>query len=152
MSLFQRITRAFHTLSTIELDQQSRFGALGEFYAEQVLDDGQAICINNPIVPHPTKPDLFLESDFLIYTQGSLFCVEIKNYKGRISYPVRYRVEHGWQWGSLPHSRWSTASMIRDCCRRRSATMVKAPSPKNTQPVEENHISPARCPAVERHP
>jgi len=97
MSIAQRLTRAFQTLSTIELDEQSRFGALGEFYAVQVLDDGQAICINNPIVPHPTKPGLFLESDFLIYTRGSLFCVEIKNYKGRISYPVKYRVEQGWQ-------------------------------------------------------
>lgn len=92
MSLFQRITRAFHTLSTIELDEQSRFGALGELYAEQILDDGQAICVNNPIVPHPTKPGLFLESDFLIYTWGSLFCVEIKHYKGRLFYPTRERV------------------------------------------------------------
>jgi len=92
MSLFQRITRAFHTLSTIELDEQSRFGALGELYAEQILDDGQAICLTNPIVPHPTKPGLFLESDFLIYTQGSLFCVEIKHYKGRLFYPTRERI------------------------------------------------------------
>jgi len=37
MSIAQRLTRAFQTLSTIELDEQSRFGALGEFYAEQVL-------------------------------------------------------------------------------------------------------------------
>jgi hypothetical protein len=92
MSLFQRITRAFDTLSTIELDEQSRFGALGELYAEQILDDGQAICITNPIVPHPTRPGLFLESDFLIYTQGSLFCVEIKHYKGRLFYPTGERV------------------------------------------------------------
>lgn len=95
MSLFQRITRAFHTLSTVELDEQSRFGALGELYAEQILDDGQAICVNNPIVPHPTKPGLFLESDFLIYTRGSLFCVEIKHYKGRLFYPTRGRVGQG---------------------------------------------------------
>ena len=95
MSLFQRITRAFHTLSTIELDEQSRFGALGELYAEQILDDGQAICLNNPIVPHPTKPGLFLESDFLIYTQGSLFCVEIKHFKGCLYYPTRERVGQG---------------------------------------------------------
>src|SRR6266702_3565084 len=95
MSLFQRITRAFHTLSTIELDEQSRFGALGELSAEQILDDGQAICINNPIVPHPTKPGLSLESDFLIYTQGNLFCVEIKHYKGRLYYPPRERVGQG---------------------------------------------------------
>lgn len=95
MSLFQRITRAFHTLSTIELDEQSRFGALGELYAEQILDDGQALCIANPIIPHPTKPGLFLESDFLIYTQGNLFCVEIKQYKGRLSYPTREQIGQG---------------------------------------------------------
>jgi hypothetical protein len=87
MPILQRITRAFQTLSTIELDEQSRFGALGELSAERVLDDDQGICLTNPIIPHPTKPGLFLESDFLIFTQGNLFCIEIKSYKGRISYP-----------------------------------------------------------------
>lgn len=33
-----------------------------------------------------------MESDFLIYTQGNLFCVEIKRYKGRLYYPPRERV------------------------------------------------------------
>lgn len=87
MSLIQRVTRAFQTFSTIELDEQSRFGALGEWYAERILDDDQGMCLTNPIIPHPSKPGLFLESDFLLFAQGNLFCVEIKTYRGRISYP-----------------------------------------------------------------
>jgi len=87
MSLIQRVTRAFQTLSTIELDEQARFGALGELYAERLLDDEQGMCLTNPIIPHPSKPGLFLESDVLLFTQGNLFCIEIKTYRGRISYP-----------------------------------------------------------------
>lgn len=86
MSLRQRITRALHTLATVELDEQARFGARGEVYARQLLAGGQGICIHNPVIPHPTKPGVFLESDFLIFTRGKLFCVEIKHYKGRLSY------------------------------------------------------------------
>ena len=61
MPILQRLTRAFQTLSTVELDEQSRVGALGEFYAEHVLRDEQGIYLPNPIIPHPTKPGLFIE-------------------------------------------------------------------------------------------
>ena len=89
MPLFERLTRALQTLSTVELDDQARFGAWGEFAAERLLEDEQGLCLANPIVPHPSKPGLFLESDLLLFTQGNLFCIEIKTYKGRLSYPYR---------------------------------------------------------------
>lgn len=41
MSMSPRLTRAFQALSTVELDGKSRFGALGEFHMQQVLDDEQ---------------------------------------------------------------------------------------------------------------
>src|SRR2546421_12279662 len=79
MSMSQRLTRAFQALSTVELDRQSRFGALGELNMQQVLRDEQLLYVINPIVPVPGKPGRFNESDFLIYAYGNLFCVEIKN-------------------------------------------------------------------------
>lgn len=87
MSILQRLTRAWQTLSPIELDEQSRFGILGELRAERFLMDEQSLCLTNPILPHPSKPGLFLESDLLLFTQGNLFCIEIKTYKGRLFYP-----------------------------------------------------------------
>jgi hypothetical protein len=68
-----------------------RKGALGEQYAAQIIYDSEGSWIRNPIIPHPTKPGFTLEADFLVYTRGNLFCVEIKNYKGRISYAPKYR-------------------------------------------------------------
>jgi len=87
MSMSPRLTRAFQALSTVELDEKSRFGALGEFHMQQVLDDEQLLYVFNPIVPIPGKPGRFNESDFLIYVYGSLFCVEIKNWRGSVYYP-----------------------------------------------------------------
>ena len=87
MSMSPRLTRAFQALSTVELDEKSRFGALGEFHMQQVLDDEQLLYVFNPIVPIPGKPGRFNESDFLIYAYGSLFCVEIKNWRGSVYYP-----------------------------------------------------------------
>lgn len=92
MALLQRLLRAFNTLSSAEADDRTRFGALGEEYAGKIIDHEQGtFSVSNPIIPHPTRPGLFLEGDFLVYTQGNLFSVEIKNYKGRISYPQRLR-------------------------------------------------------------
>jgi Nuclease-related domain len=87
MSMSPRLTRAFQALSTVELDEKSRFGALGEFHMQQVLDDEQLLYVFNPIVPIPKTPGRFTESDFLIYAYGSLFCVEIKNWFGSVYYP-----------------------------------------------------------------
>lgn len=91
MSFLDRLTRAFSTLSRVELDDRAKIGALGEQYAARLIDDSEGSWIRNPIIPHPTKPGYTLEADFLVYTRGNLFCVEIKNYKGRISYVPKYR-------------------------------------------------------------
>ena len=100
MSLMDRLFRSIDTLSQVELDNVDRGGMLGEAYAETVIDDGQqGSYIRNPMIPHPTRRGLFLETDFLVYMQGSLYCVEIKNYRGQVYYPVRYKtvfVTKGW--------------------------------------------------------
>ncbi len=102
MSMISRLIRAFEARSNFELDGQTRGGMWGEDYAEYIIDDGQNGCyIRNPIIPHPDprKRGYFLETDFLVYTRGTLYCVEIKNYRGRVYYPARYRtiyVNRGW--------------------------------------------------------
>ncbi len=100
MSMINRLVRAFETLSTVELDGKDRGGEIGEDYAESIIDDGEdGSYLRNPILPHPRKPGYFLETDFLVYAHGALFCVEIKNYRGRVYYPATYNtvyVKKGW--------------------------------------------------------
>lgn len=100
MSIIDRLLRSIDAMSQVELDGVDRGGMLGEQYAESIIDDGQQACyIRNPLIPHPTRRGTFLETDFLVYVQGSLYCVEVKNYRGRVYYPAHYRtifVERGW--------------------------------------------------------
>ena len=100
MSLIDRLLRSIDTLSQVELSDIDRGGAIGEDYAAMVIDDGQQGCyIRNPLIPHPTKRGVFLETDFLVYMQGNLYCVEIKNYRGQVYYPETHKtvlVEKGW--------------------------------------------------------
>jgi hypothetical protein len=100
MSMIQRLMRAFEAASRVELTEKDRGGMWGEQYAEHIIDDGQNGCyIRNPIIPHPRKPGIFFETDFLVYLRGALYCVEIKNFRGKVYYPARYKtiyVRRGW--------------------------------------------------------
>ncbi|MBV9690563.1 MAG: NERD domain-containing protein [Ktedonobacteraceae bacterium] len=104
MSMVNRFARALETRANVELDDRDRGGMLGEDHVERIIakyvDEGRNGCyIRNPLIPHPRKPGRFLETDFLVYTRGTLYCVETKNYQGKVYYPVRYRtvyVEKGW--------------------------------------------------------
>lgn len=100
MSMMRRLVRAFETMSNVEVDGKDRGGMWGEQYAEYIIDDGHIACyIRNPIIPHPRKRGYFLETDFLVYTRGTLYCVEIKNLRGKVYYPPIYRtayVSRGW--------------------------------------------------------
>src|ERR1700737_1388967 len=100
MFMIDRLLRAIDAMSRVELGDVDRGGMLGEQYAEGIIDDGQHGCyIRNPMIPHPRRPGLFLETDFLVYVQGSLYCVEVKNYRGRVYYPAHYKtvfIKKGW--------------------------------------------------------
>lgn len=113
MSISQRLTRAFQALSTVELDGQSRFGALGELNMQQVLRDEQLVYVINPIVPVPGKPGRFNESDFLIYAYGNLFCVEIKNWRGRVYYQPATHMAAGTGIPGLPTPQQTTTGYDR---------------------------------------
>jgi len=100
MSMMDRLLRAMNAMANADTEGVERGGMLGEQYAESVIDDGQnGCCVRNPMIPHPRKPGLFLETDFLVYRQGIMYCVEVKNFQGRVYYPARYRtafLEKGW--------------------------------------------------------
>src|SRR5258708_24650692 len=100
MSMIDRLLRAIDTMSNLGLDGVERGGMQGEQYAESIIDGGQNGCyVRNPIIPLHRKLGFFLETDFLVYLQGVLYCVEIKNYRGRVYYPAQYRtvyIEKGW--------------------------------------------------------
>lgn len=85
MSLFRRIRRYFQAQPHSQLAMSDRVGIGGEQYAAQFLAPLLVVSrVANPVLPHPNKPNLFLESDFLLYAAGTLFCLEIKNYRGII--------------------------------------------------------------------
>jgi len=79
----QRLTSAPHEASGAE-----RAGAMGEAMVAAALDATQGmLVVPNPLIPHPRHPTAWLESDLLVYAYGKLFCIEVKNYRGRITYP-----------------------------------------------------------------
>ena len=99
MSMMNRLVRAFDALSRIENDAQTRGGMQGEDYAESILESGQDLSVRNPIIPHPNRRGYYLETDFLVYSRGTLYAVEIKNYRGKVYYPTRSHIEYvqkGW--------------------------------------------------------
>jgi hypothetical protein len=90
MSLLRRLSRALETGSSLQLDGRSLFGAQGEEYASKYLDGPMILSrVTNPIIPPSHQQRYHLESDFLVYAYGNLFCIEIKRYKGRITYAPR---------------------------------------------------------------
>jgi hypothetical protein len=97
--MMNRLVRAFDTLSRVENDAQTRGGMRGEDYAEYIIESGQDLSVRNPIIPHPNRRGYYLETDFLVYSRGTLYAVEIKNYRGKVYYPTRSHVEQvqkGW--------------------------------------------------------
>ena len=88
MSMMDRLLRAIDAMANAESDGVDRGGMLGEQYAESIIDDGQNGCyIRNPLIPHPRKPGLFLETDFLVYMQGSMYCVRGQKLPGESLLP-----------------------------------------------------------------
>ena len=72
-----------------ELETRDLVGIAGEKYASQFLDPAAvAAFVANPVLPHPNNGRKYLETDLLVYAAGTLFCVEIKNYRGVISHAL----------------------------------------------------------------
>lgn len=88
--MYDTLVRALDYISTRNIDEESMFGLIGEQNFAQIVASDYVRA--NPIVPHPgrfAKPhlaDQYPEVDFLLYTRGVLFCIEIKRWKGAVRY------------------------------------------------------------------
>jgi hypothetical protein len=86
VSLLSRISGFLDSFQTIELEQRDRYGAGGEDEVEEIIRRNQWPYVRNPLAPHPGKPGVFLESDFLVHVHGGLFAIEVKRLVGRVVY------------------------------------------------------------------
>lgn len=88
-NFFWRLTRVLDTLQPVQLDERSIVGDRAEIYAEQIIKQfvnrEGGVYLRSPLIP-ASRGNWEAESDFLVYTKGKLFCVEIKSLKGTISY------------------------------------------------------------------
>jgi hypothetical protein len=91
MSLLSRFTGLLDSFQTIELEQRDRYGAGGEDEVEETLRRNLWRYVRNPLAPYPSKPGIFLESDFLVHVNGGLFVVEVKKLIGRVVYDDDHR-------------------------------------------------------------
>ena len=83
MSLVKRFIRLLQASSVRELQMRDLVGIVGEQYAAQFLDPTVVTAyVANPVLPHPNNGQKYLETDLLVYAAGTLFCVEVKNYRG----------------------------------------------------------------------
>ena len=86
MSLLSRISGVLDSFHTIELEEKDRYGAGGEDEVEEIIRRNQWRYVRNPLAPHPSKPGVFLESDFLVHVNDGLVVVEVKKLIGRVEY------------------------------------------------------------------
>ena len=63
------------------MEEIELFGADGEETVYRLLCDHFGCVIRNPMVPHKS---FYLEKDFLVLHGGSLFVIEVKNWKGTV--------------------------------------------------------------------
>lgn len=98
MSLLARIGRAVQVPRLSEPDGATSYGMAGEALARDLMDRDGYFAVYNRIVPHPEQEGRFLEADAIIYAEGSLFCVEVKRYRGTLEWShkgfhnQRYRI------------------------------------------------------------
>lgn len=90
MSFFDRLNRFVDSFDNISNDEKVKFGMEGERIAKKAINHKDGLILNNPIIPHPNNKDKFLETDMIVYKNGRIYCIEVKNYKGKITFKPIY--------------------------------------------------------------
>lgn len=80
--------------------ERARVGDQAEMYVRQVISSyGEGTLLRGPLVPGLDaygRVEGYRETDFLVYTQGTVFCVEVKNYTGTITYLPTWTSQQVW--------------------------------------------------------
>lgn len=94
MNLMDSLKRALDRFKIYSKDEIENYGNDGERIARQnfAYKNGTGIAYYNRLVPDYSKKNKYFEIDAIIYAAGNVFCVEIKRYKGKISYVPKYKM------------------------------------------------------------
>jgi hypothetical protein len=85
MALWDRISRVLASFRQEQLGQRELVGIQGEEYATEIIAGVNPQChIANAVVSSANGRDR--ETDNVVLVGGTVFIVEVKNYKGRLAY------------------------------------------------------------------
>src|SRR5664279_5156876 len=84
MSLWNRVSRLMATLDQNRMDERTHFGVLGEEHATEIIQNLDPVShVPNAVIP--AQPGhRHRETDHVVYWGGTVFVVEVKNYKGKL--------------------------------------------------------------------
>ncbi len=85
MALWDRVSRLLSNFSQQQLDPRILAGVQGEEYATQIIRSTNPHChVPNAIAPSLHSGGRICETDHVVLSEGTIFVVEVKNYKGRL--------------------------------------------------------------------
>jgi hypothetical protein len=83
MALWDRISRVLASFRQERLDERELVGIQAEEYATEIIASVNPQChIVNAVVPSANGS--YCETDHVVHIGGTIFIVEVKNYKGRL--------------------------------------------------------------------
>lgn len=85
------IKRFWDKFFSIEPDNKELFGFAAESILQKFLTQKNYTAFYNRILKSPYNKHHFLEIDAIIYHNNTIFCVEMKNYKGTIYYAANFQ-------------------------------------------------------------
>ncbi len=91
MFAFCIIKNLWNLLFSIEPLGQEIFGFGAEKVLQNLLNEKKYISFFNRILKSPFNKHHFLEIDAIVYYKNTIFCIEIKNYKGTIYYAANFK-------------------------------------------------------------
>jgi hypothetical protein len=86
MALWDRVTRLMASFAQNRMDERTLVGVLGEEHATEIIQNlNPPSHVTNAVIPARSgyRP---CETDHIVYLGGTVFVVEVKNYKGKLTW------------------------------------------------------------------